>query len=136
MPLKSLTEFGSAIGRSLLGASRDLTPIITVITLFQVLVLQQSFPGLLSICLFNRFFHNTGRTFPHRCSSQGARSFAQSDFILGAAYCCCDWSCHRYNNWHLSNRHRNTPLSLHYGRVCSGGHSNHICAPDDHSIGL
>ena len=49
MPLRSLTEFSSALGRSLLGASRDLAPIITVITLFQVLVLQQSFPELLSI---------------------------------------------------------------------------------------
>jgi len=49
MPLTSLTEFSSALGRALWGASRDLAPIITVIALFQVLVLQQSFPELLSI---------------------------------------------------------------------------------------
>ena len=37
------------MGRSLLGASRDLAPIILVIGLFQVLVLRQPFPELMSI---------------------------------------------------------------------------------------
>ncbi|MCP3956052.1 MAG: DUF1538 domain-containing protein [Desulfobacterales bacterium] len=41
--------FSSALGRALLGASRDLAPIITVIVLFQVLILRQPFPELLSI---------------------------------------------------------------------------------------
>jgi len=49
MPLESLTKFSAAFGRAILGASRDLAPIITVIALFQVLVLHQSFPELLSI---------------------------------------------------------------------------------------
>ncbi len=48
MPLESLTKFSAAFGRAILGASRDLAPIITVIALFQVLVLHQSFPELLS----------------------------------------------------------------------------------------
>lgn len=43
-----LTEFIAALGRALLGASRDLAPIVTVIALFQVLVLQQPFPEVLS----------------------------------------------------------------------------------------
>ena len=49
MSLTRLTEFSAALGRALWGASRDLAPIITVIALFQVLVLQQPFPELLSI---------------------------------------------------------------------------------------
>jgi len=49
MPLAILTKFSAALGRALLGASRDLAPIITVIALFQVLVLHQPFPELLSI---------------------------------------------------------------------------------------
>jgi len=49
MPLAILTKFSAALGRTLLGASRDLAPIITVIALFQVLVLHQPFPELLSI---------------------------------------------------------------------------------------
>lgn len=49
MPLAILTEFSAALGRALLGASRDLAPIITIIVLFQVLVLQQPFPELFSI---------------------------------------------------------------------------------------
>jgi len=49
MLLESLTKFSAAFGRAILGASRDLAPIITVIALFQVLVLHQSFPELLSI---------------------------------------------------------------------------------------
>ena len=49
MPLTSLTKFSVVLGRALLGASRDLAPIIMVIALFQILVLQQSFPELLSI---------------------------------------------------------------------------------------
>ena len=49
MPLAILTKFSAALGRALLGASRDLAPIITVIALFQVLVLHQPFPELFSI---------------------------------------------------------------------------------------
>ena len=49
MPLAILTKPSAALGRALLGASRDLAPIITVIALFQVLVLHQPFPELLSI---------------------------------------------------------------------------------------
>ena len=49
MPLTIIAKFSAALGRALLGASRDLTPIITVIALFQVLVLRQPFPELLSI---------------------------------------------------------------------------------------
>lgn len=44
-----LKSFGAALGRELLGALRDLAPIILVIALFQVLVLRQPFPELLSI---------------------------------------------------------------------------------------
>jgi uncharacterized protein DUF1538 len=49
MPLAILTKSSATLGRALLGASRDLAPIITVIALFQVLVLHQPFPELLSI---------------------------------------------------------------------------------------
>jgi len=49
MPLAIPTKFSAALGRALLGASRDLAPIITVIALFQVLVLHQPFPELFSI---------------------------------------------------------------------------------------
>ena len=49
MVLATLTEFGAAFGRALLKSSRDLAPIITVIALFQILVLHQPFPELLSI---------------------------------------------------------------------------------------
>lgn len=49
MSLTILKEFGTFMGRALLGASRDLAPIITVIALFQVLVLRQPFPELISI---------------------------------------------------------------------------------------
>ncbi len=49
MPLAILTEFSAALGRALLGASRDLAPIVTVVAFFQVLVLHQPFPELLSI---------------------------------------------------------------------------------------
>jgi hypothetical protein len=49
MLLKNLTESSAVLGRAFVGASRDLAPIITVIALFQVLVLQQPFPELLFI---------------------------------------------------------------------------------------
>ena len=49
MPLTTLTNLSATLGRSLLGASRDLAPIIAVIALYQVFVLQQPFPELLSI---------------------------------------------------------------------------------------
>ena len=49
MSLAVLKEFGTFMGRALLGASRDLAPIVSVIGLFQVLVLRQPFPELFSI---------------------------------------------------------------------------------------
>ncbi len=42
-------DFLKALGRTLLGACRDLAPIITVIALFQIVVLRQPFPELLSV---------------------------------------------------------------------------------------
>lgn len=45
MPTKLL----QALGQALLGSCRDLAPIVTVIGLFQVLVLRQPFPELLSV---------------------------------------------------------------------------------------
>ena len=45
MSLGTLNKFSAALGRALLGASRDLAPIITVIALFQIQVLRQPFPG-------------------------------------------------------------------------------------------
>jgi hypothetical protein len=49
MSPKSLSDFIKALGHALFGASRDLAPIIMVIALFQVLVLRQPFPEMLSI---------------------------------------------------------------------------------------
>jgi hypothetical protein len=49
MSLTSVLKTSAALGRALLGASRDLAPIICVIALFQGLVLRQPFPELLSI---------------------------------------------------------------------------------------
>lgn len=49
MRFSILTQFIVALGQALLGACRDLAPIITVIALFQVLVLHQPLPELLSI---------------------------------------------------------------------------------------
>ena len=49
MPLAILSKSSAYLGRALLGASRDLAPIIIVIALFQVLVLHQPFPDFLSI---------------------------------------------------------------------------------------
>ncbi|MGD8367197.1 MAG: DUF1538 domain-containing protein [Desulfobacterales bacterium] len=44
-----LTQTGSLLGRALLGACRDLAPIVLVIAAFQALVLQQPFPELISV---------------------------------------------------------------------------------------
>lgn len=49
MSLAILRELSVALGRALLGATRDLTPIIAVIGLFQLLVLRQPFPELSSV---------------------------------------------------------------------------------------
>ncbi|MFC1877939.1 DUF1538 family protein [Thermodesulfobacteriota bacterium] len=49
MPFPTLTKVSTYLGRALIGASRDLAPIIIVIALFQVLVLHQPFPDFLSI---------------------------------------------------------------------------------------
>ncbi|MBT3312079.1 MAG: DUF1538 family protein [Desulfobacterales bacterium] len=49
MLLEILTKSSAALWQAILGASRDLAPIITVIALFQIIVLHQPFPELLSI---------------------------------------------------------------------------------------
>lgn len=49
MSSSGFSAFSSALGRALLGASRDLAPIILVIAVFQVLVLRQPFPELFSV---------------------------------------------------------------------------------------
>ena len=49
MTLAVLKKTGSVLGRALLGAAQDLAPIIGVIVAFQVLVLQQPFPELMSV---------------------------------------------------------------------------------------
>ena len=49
MPLAIIAKSSTYLGRALLGAFRDLAPIIIVIALFQVLVLRQPFPDFLSI---------------------------------------------------------------------------------------
>jgi hypothetical protein len=41
-----LAQFGSALGKALLGACRDLAPIVLVIVLFQAAVLRQPFPEM------------------------------------------------------------------------------------------
>ena len=51
MPQSFAVKFAEAMGRALLGACRDLAPIILVIAVFQVLVLRQPFPDLLSILI-------------------------------------------------------------------------------------
>ncbi len=48
MQLSIYTKFFEALGQALLRSCRDLLPIITVIVLFQVLILHQPFPELLS----------------------------------------------------------------------------------------
>jgi len=48
MPLAFITEIGSFLRKATLSASRDLAPIVAVIGLFQVLVLRQPFPELVS----------------------------------------------------------------------------------------
>lgn len=42
-------KFGVAMGKALMGAARDLAPIILVIVVFQTLVLRQPFPELLTV---------------------------------------------------------------------------------------
>lgn len=49
MPDNFATGFAIAFGRSLLGAGRDLLPIILVIAVFQAFVVGQSLPGTVSI---------------------------------------------------------------------------------------
>jgi len=49
MLLQNLTKLSTVFGQAIFKASGDLAPIIAVIALFQVLVLHQSFPELLSI---------------------------------------------------------------------------------------
>ena len=46
-----LMQFSVAMGKALLGACRDLAPIVLVITVFQVLVLRQTFPEFTSILI-------------------------------------------------------------------------------------
>jgi hypothetical protein len=49
MPKSPLIQFAEMLGRALLGACRDLAPIVAVIALFQGLVLRQPFPEFFSI---------------------------------------------------------------------------------------
>lgn len=49
MATTAVRNTGAAFGRALLGAARDLAPIVCVITLFQVFVIQQPFPEFLSM---------------------------------------------------------------------------------------
>ncbi len=49
MPSLIRNDFIKAMGQTLLRACRDLAPIIAVITLFQIVVLRQPFPELLSV---------------------------------------------------------------------------------------
>ena len=49
MQLAFIKEIGLFLGRATLGASRDLMPIIIVICLFQVAVLRQPFPEMVSV---------------------------------------------------------------------------------------
>jgi len=51
MPLAFIKEIGIFLGRATLSASRDLAPIIAVIGLFQILVLKQPFPELVSMLM-------------------------------------------------------------------------------------
>jgi hypothetical protein len=44
-----MNQIATALGRSLLGASRDLAPIVLVIGIFQAFVVGQSLPGTLSV---------------------------------------------------------------------------------------
>jgi len=44
-------QFAAALGKALLGACRDLAPIVLVIAVFQLLVLQQPFPEFASILI-------------------------------------------------------------------------------------
>ena len=60
----------------------------------------------------------------------------KANFILGTTYRGCYRGWLRYNIGYFSNRYRDTALSLYNGRICSGYHSNRICAPDDYSIGV
>ena len=49
--MSSLKQFGAALVKALLGAGRDLAPIVLVIALFQGFVLRQPFPELFSILI-------------------------------------------------------------------------------------
>jgi uncharacterized membrane protein (DUF2068 family) len=51
MPQSFAAKFAEAMGKALLGACRDLAPIILVIAIFQVLILRQPFPELLSVLI-------------------------------------------------------------------------------------
>jgi hypothetical protein len=44
-------QFSEALGRALLGACRDLAPIVLVIAVFQVLVLRQTLPEFTSVLI-------------------------------------------------------------------------------------
>lgn len=49
MQIRLIVDLIKTIGAALLGACRDLAPIVIVITLFQLLVLRQPFPELVSV---------------------------------------------------------------------------------------
>ncbi len=51
MPMSTLRQAGTALGKALLGSCRDLAPIVIVIAVFQVMVLRQPFPEFFSIAI-------------------------------------------------------------------------------------
>jgi hypothetical protein len=51
MQRSALIQFSAALGKALMGACRDLAPIVLVIAVFQLLVLRQPFPEFASILI-------------------------------------------------------------------------------------
>ncbi len=51
MPMSTLRQAGTALGKALLGSVRDLAPIVIVIAVFQVMILRQPFPEFFSIAM-------------------------------------------------------------------------------------
>lgn len=51
IPMSMLRQAGTALGKAILGSSRDLAPIVVVIAAFQVMILRQPFPEFFSIAM-------------------------------------------------------------------------------------
>jgi len=51
MPMSTLRQAGTALGKALMGSCRDLAPIVFVIAAFQVMILRQPFPEFFSIAM-------------------------------------------------------------------------------------